>query len=267
MSALAVNLWICAGVTAACLLASVLTHEHSWVDRIWSVVPVVYLWVFAASADEPRVVLMAALVTVWGARLTFNFARRGGYAPGGEDYRWAVLRSRLPGWRFQLFNVAFIAIYQNALLLAITLPAWTATGHSRPLGVADAVAAVVFVGLLAGETVADQQRWDFHRAGGLGVLRTGLFRYSRHPNYFCELGQWWVVYAFAVIAAGTPWLVTAAGAVLLTALLVGSTLFTEQISAQRHPEFEDHRRSTSMMVPWPPLRGSGATSSTSPAGR
>ena len=133
MSALAVAVWIAAAVAVACWVASVVTREYSWVDRIWSVVPVVYLWVFAASAGSARVTLMAALVTCWGLRLTFNFARRGGYAPGGEDYRWAVLRERLPGWRFQLFNLLFIAAYQNAILLAITLPAWTASASEDGL--------------------------------------------------------------------------------------------------------------------------------------
>lgn len=251
MSALAVNLWIAVAVAAACWLASVLTREYSWVDRIWSVVPAVYLWVFAARADEPRVTLMAALVTAWGVRLTFNFARRGGYAPGGEDYRWAILRQRLPGWRFGVFNLAFIAVYQNAILLAITLPAWTASQHPRALGPGDAVAAAVFVALLVGETVADQQRWDFHRGGRRGVLATGLYRFSRHPNYVCEVGQWWVVFAFGAIAAGTVWLPTVAGAVLLSLLFVGSTLFTEQISASRHPEFAEYRRSTPMFLGLP----------------
>ncbi len=158
----------------------------------------------------------------------------------------------MPGWRFAVFNLGFIAVYQNALLLAITLPAWTIVDHPRPLGMADAVAALAFVVLLTGETVADQQRWDFHRthpAGG--VLRTGLFAYSRHPNYFCEIAQWWVVVAFAVIAAGTPWLPTAAGAAALTLLFLGSTAFTEQISTQRHPEYADYRRSTPMLIPRP----------------
>ncbi len=256
-AALAVNLWIAAAVTTACWLASVATREYSWVDRLWSVVPVVYLWVFAARAHDARVTLMAVLVTAWGARLTFNFARRGGYAPGGEDYRWAVLRDRLPGWRFQVFNLLFVAVYQNALLLAITLPAWTAASHPRPLGARDAVAATVFVVLLAGETVADQQRWDFHHspasAGG-ATLRTGLYRWSRHPNYVCEIGQWWAVFTFGAIAAGTVLLPTIAGAVLLTVLFVGSTIFTEQISASRHPDFAEYRRTTPMLVGLPRRR-------------
>jgi steroid 5-alpha reductase family enzyme len=247
-----VNLWICGAVAVGCWLASVLTREYSWTDRVWSITPVVYVWVFAARGGDPRATLVALLVSAWGVRLTFNFARRGGYAPGGEDYRWAILRARMPGWRFAVFNLGFIAVYQNALLLAITLPVWSASEHPRPLGAADAAAAVAFVAMLTGETVADQQRWEFHRtrpAGG--VLRTGLFAYSRHPNYFCEVAQWWVVLAFAVIATGTPWLPTAAGAAALTLLFLGSTAFTEQISTQRHPEYADYRRSTPMLVPRP----------------
>ena len=255
MSALAITLWICGGVTASCWLLSVATREYSWTDRAWSIVPVVYAWVFAARGGGARAILVAALITAWGARLTFNFARRGGYAPGGEDYRWGILRSRLPGWRFAVFNAVFIAAYQNALLLAITLPVWTIAEHPRPLRAADAVAAVAFLALLAMETVADQQRWNFHRANpGGGVLTTGLNRYSRHPNFFAEIGQWWVVFAFGAIAAGTPWLWTGAGAVLLTLLFLGSTAFTEGISIGRHPEYADYRRTTSALVPWPPRR-------------
>ncbi len=255
MTSLAINLWICGGVTVACWLASVATREYSWVDRLWSVVPVVYLWVFAATSGDARTILVAVLVTAWGTRLTFNFARRGGYAPGGEDYRWGIIRSRVPGWAFAVFNVAFIAIYQNVLLLAITLPAWTMAKNPVPLGAYDIVAAVVFLGFLMGETVADQQRWNFHRAHPEGgVLRRGLFRYSRHPNYFFEIAQWWVVFVFAVIAAGTPLLWTVGGAVLLTLLFLGSTAFTEWISKSRHPDFEEYQHTTSMLVPWRPRR-------------
>jgi len=262
VTSLAINLWICGGVAAASWLASVVTREYSWVDRLWSVIPVVYVWVFAARAGDARAILVAVLVTVWGARLTFNFARRGGYAPGGEDYRWGIIRSRVPGWAFALFNLVFIAAYQNALLLAIVLPAWTMVGNPAPLGAYDIAAAILFLGFLTGETVADQQRWNFHHANPAGgVLRTGLFRYSRHPNYFFEIAQWWVVFAFAVIAAGTPVLWAGAGAVFLTLLFLGSTAFTEWISRSRHPEFEDYRRVTSMLIPWPP-RPVGAARST-----
>jgi len=84
---------IVAGIAAAfCWITSLITHETSWIDRLWSIVPVVYVWIFAGAAltsgvDATRLIVMAVLVTAWGARLTFNFARKGGYT-GMEDYRW-----------------------------------------------------------------------------------------------------------------------------------------------------------------------------------
>ena len=251
---------------AVCLLAwllSVLTREYSWVDRIWSVLPAVYVGIFAGAAgfEDARLDVMFALVVLWGARLTANFWRKGGYAKGGEDYRWAALRSRMTPGRFQLFNVFFIVLYQNAVLLLITLPADTALTHQRPFGPVDTVLTVLFLAFLAGETIADQQQWDFHqykkaemKAGRTPTERfrtTGLFRYSRHPNFFCEQAQWWVIAAFAVAAArAVPW--TILGAVLLTLLFVGSTRFTESITLSKYPEYAEYQRRTSAVVPWRP---------------
>jgi steroid 5-alpha reductase family enzyme len=259
-----IALWILAGVCALTWILSLITGEHSWVDRIWSIVPVVYVWVFAGSAGlaDARLDLMAALVTLWGIRLTFNFARKGGYAPGGEDYRWEVLRGRMKTWQFALFNLFFIVIYQNVLLLLIALPAWTAFQHQSPLGPLDVVATVVFLAFLAGETIADQQQWNFHAwkkaevAAGRDpqprFLQSGLFRFSRHPNFFFEQAQWWVVFVFGAIAAGSILQWTVIGAVLLVFLFVGSTVFTESISLSRYPEYADYQRRTSPVVPWFP---------------
>ncbi|WP_460772320.1 DUF1295 domain-containing protein [Microbacterium sp. GXF7504] len=269
--ALSVVVALAAAVSAACWVLSLVTKDTSWVDRAWSIVPVLYVWVFAgfglaAGVDAARLVLMAVLVTLWGARLTFNFARKGGYT-GMEDYRWAILRAKMPPAWFQLFNVGFIVLYQNLLLVLISLPALVALAHPTPLGAWDAVLAVLFLGFLVGESVADQQQWDFHqakrRAGGHlepGFLTTGLFRYSRHPNFFFEQAQWWVLYGFAAVAASAAgfwagvlnWSVV--GAVLLTVLFTGSTIFTESISAGKYPAYAEYRRRTSMLVPWPPRR-------------
>ncbi|TPX05272.1 DUF1295 domain-containing protein, partial [Schumannella luteola] len=163
MNPMLVVLAVAAAVSALCWIASLVTKDTSWVDRIWSIVPVVYVWIFAAGAGfaDARLLVMAVLVTLWGARLTFNFARKGGYT-GVEDYRWAVLRARMSPGRFQLFNLFFIVLYQNALLVLITLPALTALEHPAPFGPLDAILTVLFLGALAGETIADQQQWDFH---------------------------------------------------------------------------------------------------------
>jgi steroid 5-alpha reductase family enzyme len=83
-------------------------------------------------------------------------------------------------------------------------------------------------------------------------VRTGLFRYSRHPNFFFEQAQWWVIFFLGAIAAGTVLLWTVLGAVALTGLFLGSTRFTEAISLSRYPEYAEYQRSTSMLVPWVP---------------
>ena len=85
-----------------------------------------------------------------------------------------------------------------------------------------------------------------------GFLQTGLFRVSRHPNFFFEQAQWWVFYGFAVAATGVWLHWTIAGAVLLSALFVGSTVFTESISRAKYPDYDDYRMRTSPIVPWFP---------------
>ena len=273
MDPLPIVLVVAAGTAATCWILSLITKDTSWVDRIWSIVPVAYVWIFAGAAladgrDAGRLLLMATLATLWGARLTFNFARKGGYT-GMEDYRWAILRGRMSRAQFQTFNLFFIVLYQNALLVLITLPAMIAWQHPTPFTEWDGAFGALFLLFLVGETVADQEQWDFHqakkRAGGTlepGFVTTGLFRYSRHPNFFCEQAQWWVFYAIGAVAAVTAgeglWggVINASivGALLLTVLFIGSTIFTESISSSKYPAYAAYQRRTSMLFPWPPRR-------------
>lgn len=255
---------VVAGVACAfAWVASLITHDNSWVDRLWSILPVVYMWIFAAAAgfSDPRLTVMAVLVTLWGARLTFNFARKGGYS-GAEDYRWPILRARMNRWQFGLFNLFFIVLYQNAILVLITLPALTAfENRSAAFGIVDALLVVLFLLLLVGETIADQQQWNFHRAKARataagrtvtpGFATTGLWRWSRHPNFFFEQAQWWTIFLFGAVAAGSLLQWTVLGAALLTGLFIGSTIFTERISAAKYPEYADYQRTTSPIIPWP----------------
>jgi steroid 5-alpha reductase family enzyme len=276
VSPVTLTVLIAAGACALAWTASLATGDTSWVDRMWSIVPVVYLWVFAGAAHlrDARLDVMAALVTLWGVRLTYNFARKGGYR-GVEDYRWEVLRSSMRPWQFQLFNLFFIVLYQNALLVLITLPAWTAYQHrAASFGPWDYLLTVLFLLCTVGETIADQQQWDFHqwKLAEIGAGRTpsprflqrGLFRFSRHPNYFFELAQWWVIFLFGVAAAHSVLQWTVTGPLLLTLLFVGSTRFTEKISLAHYPEYEQFQRSTSAVVPWFARRVSAARVPESP---
>ena len=262
MNALDMNLWILGFTCLFTWSFSIFTKDHSWVDRIWSIVPIVYAWVFASGAGftDARLNLMATLITLWGARLTFNFARKGGYAAGGEDYRWEILRKRMNRWQFEVFNIVFIVVIQNLILFAITLPMNDLLQHPSPLTTTDFALAALFLGLLAIETVADQQQWNFHQhkkaqqAAGRsvepGFLTTGLFSVSRHPNFFVEQSQWWVVYLFAALSVGFSG-ITWVGAFVLTGLFIGSTRFTEEISAAKYPQYRDYQKRVSMLIPMP----------------
>ncbi len=256
---------VIAGVSCAfAWTASLITGDTSWVDRLWSIVPVIYVWVFAVAAriDNIRLDVMALLVTVWGIRLTFNFARKGGYS-GLEDYRWQVLRDAMRPWQFQLFNFFFIVLYQNFLLVLIALPAYSAYQHrDTPSGALDTVLTLGFLLCTIGETIADQQQWDFqswkHREIDAGrspnerFVTSGLFRLSRHPNYFFELAQWWIIYFLGAVAAQGFLQWTVIGPVLLTLLFIGSTNFTEKISKSRYPEYALYQRRVSPIIPWFP---------------
>lgn len=265
------------GIALTCFVVSELTGNYSQVDKLWSIIPMVYVWYVAAqrfSSDgalsEP-VVLMAILVTVWALRLTFNFGRRGGYHwipwRGEEDYRWSVLRQNpvLQGrFRWGLFNLFFISIYQNTLILLFTLPiivAWQ--GGNRTLNHWDYLLAALFIGFVVFETVADQQQWNFQRekyrrirAGeplgelyGLGFCTTGLWAKIRHPNYAAEQAIWLTFYLFSVSATGRwlNWSLT--GSILLMLLFIGSSDFSEKISAGKYPGYQDYQKRVGRFLP------------------
>ena len=255
---------VCVAIAVACWVLSLLTGEFSWVDRVWSLAPSAYCLIVAVDSGfrSARVTVMTVLVLMWSVRLTANFAVKGGYRPGGEDYRWAYMRGKLSKFQFQLLNVTFICPGQMAIILLFTAPIHQAWVHSdQALGWLDYLAVVAFLVLLAGESVADAQMWRFQRNkqrlrdGGLEVekpfMDSGLFRFSRHPNYFCEMGMWLVFYLFAVSASGRVAHWTGLGFLLLIALFQGSIRLTEEISSGKYPGYSDYQAAVPRVVPIP----------------
>jgi len=253
-----------------CFVVSSLSNNYSQVDKLWSLIPIVYVWMVAVHASfEPRLVLMALLVTAWGLRLSYNFSRRGGYSwkfwAGEEDYRWAVLRAKpelSAKWRWMVFNLVFISYYQMGLILLFTLPA-VRSMNGLPLGWADYLLAAVLILLIVMETVADQQQWNYHKekkkalaAGGeipdkykKGFVHAGLWSLMRHPNYAAELAIWIVFYFFSVAATG-KWLNwSVMGAILLVLLFWGSSSFSESISAGKYPEYKAYKKKVPRFIP------------------
>ncbi|RKP12291.1 hypothetical protein BJ684DRAFT_11713 [Piptocephalis cylindrospora] len=243
---------------------SVSMNDYSIVDRLWSFMPPLYSWIILFHyPDNPRVQWATALISLWGFRLTFNFWRKGGYASGGEDYRWGYLRENIPPWAFQLLNITFISTMQHALLLGLTLPVLVA-GQTPFQGwtVMDVVALDTMVSAIIAETVADEQQWQFHqkkkdnplqsKETRDGFISSGLWRYSRHPNFCAEQTYWIAVTLFSFTCTrifGTWWDV---GSIFLVALFQGSTWLTEKITLSKYPAYSSYQQATSRLLPWIP---------------
>jgi steroid 5-alpha reductase family enzyme len=198
-------------------------------------------------------ILCAILVTAWGIRLTYNFARKGGYS-GEEDYRWAVLRNSMSKLQFQIFNIFFISIYQNLLLVLITIPAYFLYQKDSGWNALTIICIFLFILALIGETVADQQQWNFHQLKRENktqkkFLEQGLFSLSRHPNFFFEQCQWWLLYLIVGFSTNHLLNYSIIGPVLLTLLFLGSTRFTESISLSKYPEYSQYQSRVPGIIP------------------
>ncbi|XP_049850249.1 uncharacterized protein LOC126322379 [Schistocerca gregaria] len=262
-----------------------ITDNYSQVDRLWSIAPVMYAFNYAVrpmwKGDlqwNKRLIVMFLLVLAWGTRLTFNFARKGGYSLSTEDYRWdyvrsfAWLRRRLARTCFNLF---FVSVFQHFLLMAITFPFDVAYRSTpEPFNLVDHLASGLFICFLTAEYVADDQQWQFQSVKlnprrknakhtnvfgadlSNGFLTHGLFRYSRHPNCFSEICIWWTVYLYSVAVTKTLINWSIIGALTANSLIYAATFVTERISCSKYPHYQQYIQDTSRLVPWLPRKNS-----------
>ena len=277
LETLVILAFICGGSILYCFIVGELAHNNSQMDKLWSILPIAYTWVIAVKGGmDIRLVVYAVIVTLWGIRLTINFARKGAYRlkfwTGEEDYRWAVLRkTKILGNRFVwgVFDLFFICIYQNLIVLAICLPALACMGSTIPFGVFDYVASVSSMLFLILETIADEQQWRFHqkkkkflREGktlddmpepySIGFNTTGLWGYFRHPNYLGEQAIWLCLYIFAIgagvcKAAIFNW--SMIGPLFLVLLFCGSSAFGEAISSSKYPLYTKYQQQVFKYLP------------------
>jgi len=228
---------------------SLLRNDVSIVDSLWSLMFLVVALVYAAMSEPggPREVLIQVLVAVWALRLSgyITWRNRG----EAEDFRYQEIRANNePGFRYKSLYIVFIL--QAMLAWVISLPLAAAISGQTEIGLLDYVGvAVFFVGLFF-ETVGDLQLSRFRRepANKGKVLDTGLWRYSRHPNYFGNFTIWWGIYLVA-LSAGGWW--TIVSPLLMTFLLLkvsGVALLEKDIS-DRRPKYEQYIRRTNAFFP------------------
>ncbi|HEX6231083.1 MAG TPA: DUF1295 domain-containing protein [Actinomycetota bacterium] len=236
-------------------VVSLLARQASIVDIVWSlcfVVAAAVALLFGGGAF-PRRLLMMVLVSVWGARLSIHIlARNWGK---GEDYRYATWRERYgPGyWWISLFQVFWL---QGLLAVAVSLPIQAAGAGRTPASLAalDGLGAALWLLGFAFETIGDAQlaRFKADPANRGKVMDRGLWRYTRHPNYFGDAVVWW---GLGLIGLAAPWGWAAlVGPAVMTFVLVrvSGVAMLERTIAERRPGYADYVRRTSAFVPLPP---------------
>jgi steroid 5-alpha reductase family enzyme len=235
-------------------VASLILRDASIVDRFWGLAFLVIASSASASTDgaEARAHLVMALVTIWGFRLSLHITVRN--LGGSEDDRYAAMRRRW-GKDFAVASLVTVFALQGTIAWIVSLPVQVAVSSRLPpaLTALDYAGLAVWSAGFAIETIADYQLAGFkadQRNEGL-LMDRGLWRYSRHPNYFGDCVVWWGFFLFAA-ATGAWW--TAVGPALMTFLLVrvSGVAMLERGMRRRHDDYEDYCRRTSAFVPLPP---------------
>lgn len=233
---------------------SVIVRNASIVDVIWGPAFVLLAAIALALGDgtAERRWLVLALVAIWGLRLGAHIARRN--IGKGEDRRYRAFRERW-GARFWWVSLFTVFLLQAAIVLVVALPILGAGAGRAPLGLLDALGVLVWVVGFAFEAIGDAQLARFRRdpANRGRVLDRGLWRYTRHPNYFGDATLWWGLGLIGAAGAG-PWVLV--GSALMTFLLVrvSGVALLERDIAERRPEYAAYVRRTSSFLPRPPRR-------------
>ncbi|MFM8971750.1 MAG: DUF1295 domain-containing protein, partial [Actinomycetota bacterium] len=244
----------------ACYLGSALViycwslavDNGSMFDAWWSVLPVVgAVWLTVTADGDPglRQWLVLAVVILWGVRLTANWATAWP-GLGHEDWRYLDMYEKGPKPLISLFGVHLVpaaTVYLGSLPLVTAIH--DGDGSVGPLAW---IAFVVGLGAVAIEGVADLQLRAFNRTKQPGqIVDGGLWRLSRHPNYFGEVTFWWSLWLAGLAAdAGSWW--TVVGALAITAMIRGASIpMMDRRSTERRPGFADYAARTPALVPRP----------------
>jgi steroid 5-alpha reductase family enzyme len=250
------NLWLL-GLLPILALAvvtwgvSVAKHDVSIVDRVWSLLflGAAMAYALGVGLEMPRTALVLALVSLWALRLSLHITLRSWGEP--EDRRYQAIRARnQPGFTWKSLYLVFGL--QGLLAWIISLPLLAALASSQPLGWLDALGVALWgVGFLF-ESIADAQlnRFKSDPANRGRVLDTGLWRYTRHPNYFGEFLVWWGFFLIA-LSAGGGWSVVSPLLMSVLLLRVSGVTLLESDIAERRPAYRDYVRHTNAFFPGP----------------
>jgi steroid 5-alpha reductase family enzyme len=250
MIALAITLGVVLGLMVALWLLSLRLTDSSIVDLFWGTGFVVIAWLSLwLHAPSPRGWLVAGLVTLWGVRLSVYLTWRN--HGRGEDPRYAAMRAKA-GAAWPMRSLVVVFGFQGLLMWLISMPVQFAIRSLGDVTWLDGVAAVLVVIGVTFETVGDLQlaRFKGNPANKGQIITTGLWRYTRHPNYFGDAVTWWGLACFGIAAGAWP-TVLSAGLMMFLLMRVSGVPMLESAMKQR-PGYAEYVARTSPFFPLPP---------------
>ena len=234
-------------------LIALVKKDNGIMDAAWGPGFVLLAWsgLLATGGAEPRRLLLAALVTLWGARLCAHILLRN--AGRGEDFRYRNWRETWGRW-FYVRSYLQIFMLQGFFMLVVALPISVVNARSGgALGWLDALGCGVWLTGFLFEAVGDYQLLRFMKnpANKGRVMRYGVWRYTRHPNYFGEATLWWGCFLIAASAPGGLWALASPLTIGWLLLCVSGIPMLEAKYAGR-PDYQAYQRATSAFFPWFP---------------
>ncbi len=242
------------GAATLTWLLSLLLRNVSIVDSLWSLMLFMAGVVYALGSDPraPRLSLALWLLAIWAARLAVYITSRN--AGKGEDRRYVEIRERnQPGFAWKSLYLVFWL--QAALAWVISLPLLGAFASNEPLGWLDYLGASLWIIGFVFEAGGDWQlsRFKKNPANDGQVMNRGLWRYTRHPNYFGEFCIWWGFWLMA-LAAGAWWSLPGPLLVSFLLLRVSGVSLLEKDIGNRRPQYADYVLKTNAFFPGPPRK-------------
>ena len=246
------------GAGVAAWAVSVVIRNVAFVDSLWSLFFLIVAVLFAVEAAplSARGMLVTLLVVIWALRLSIYITARNWGEP--EDHRYQKIRKdNEPGFAFKSLYIVFGL--QGVLAWFIAMPLMPAIMNPGGIGTLEIVATALWLLGFAFEAGGDYQLAKFKRdeSNKRRVLYTGLWRYTRHPNYFGDFCVWWAYYLFAV-AAGGWWTVLSPLLMSFLLLKVSGVAMLEKTITDRRPKYAEYIRRTNEFFPGVPKGTSGA---------
>ena len=245
-----VNLLVADAIaTVFVFIFSVVFKNASVYDPYWSVQPIVIIVCFAmAHKITSAALLLLVSIVYWGIRLTLNWAIGFG-GLNHQDWRYTKLQNE-NGRMYPLINFTGIHMMPTLIVYACTLPAVFVTRAELNANVGSVIGAAVCVGAATLQLFADSQMRAYRKSGRHGLIRTGLWKNSRHPNYLGEILMWWGIAIQAISVMPAFWWLIA-GAIANTVLFFTVSIPMADKRQSSKPGYAEYKASTRMLLPIP----------------